>query len=68
MDALSIAASGITAASNRFGSSAERLASGTGDIAAELTEQVSAKIAFEASVSVARTSAEMSKQLLDILA
>lgn len=67
MDALSISAAGLSTASARFTASATAIASGTGDIAAQLTELSLAKVAVEASASVARTSSDLSKQLVDML-
>ncbi len=66
MDALTIAAAGAISATNRFSASAQRVASGTGDMATEAVEQISDKETFSASVAVMRTSDEMFKQLLDI--
>ena len=66
MNALSIAAAGAISATNRFSASAQRVASGTGDLATEAVEQVSDKEAFEASAAAMRVSDEMTKRLLDI--
>ena len=68
MDALSLATSGLVAAGDRFTASAVRIAGGSGDLSAELIEQASAKAAFEASVAVVKTTAEMSERLVDIVA
>ena len=67
MDALSSATAGLAAASARYTASVQAISSGSGDIASQLTELSLAKVAVEASASVARTTSEVSKQLLDIL-
>jgi flagellar hook protein FlgE len=74
--ALTSATTGMLAASQRFEASAARTARlGTDlpgadnvDMANEAVEQIQAADAFTANVRVARTAADMSKQLLDILA
>ena len=66
MDALSIAAAGAIAATDRFSQSAQRVANGTGDLATEAVEQVSDRTAFEASLAVMRVGDEMTRRLLDI--
>lgn len=68
MNALSIASAGLGTAANRFAASAERTATGAGDLAAEVVEQVSARQEFSADVAVIRAADDMSRRLLDILA
>lgn len=68
MNALSIAATGLINAGNRFDASARRMVSGEGDLATEVVEQVSEKTAFKASLAVIRAEDEMFKRLLDIKA
>ncbi|MFA4940281.1 flagellar basal body rod C-terminal domain-containing protein [Brevundimonas sp.] len=69
MQALSIAAAGMTTAQNRFESSARRTAAAPLDnLAEETVERVQAKTAFSANAAVVRTADEMTGTLLDILA
>jgi flagellar basal body rod protein FlgC len=62
----SIAAAGMTAATDRFAASAERTAKGDSDLAAEAAVQIASKQSFNASVKVMKVAEEMTKQLLDI--
>ena len=55
MDAFSIAATGAIAATNRFAASAQKVATGQGDLATEAVAQTSDKQAFEASTAVMRS-------------
>jgi len=74
--AITSALSGMQMAAKRFDQSASRVARlGTDlpgadqvDLANEAVDQIEAADSFTANVRVARTSADMSKQLLDILA
>ena len=67
MQALSIAAAGMSSALNRFETGARRTASGTLDtVAQDVVEQVQAETAFSAKVAVARTADQMLGALLDI--
>lgn len=77
MQALNIAAAGMTAATDRLSASAQRTAAwGVEqvqgqqkiDLAKEVVEQVSAKTDFKANAAVARTADEMTGALLDIIA
>jgi hypothetical protein len=69
MQALSIAAAGMSNALNRFETSARRTASGSLDtLPQDAVEQMEAKTAFSANVAVARTADEMIGALLDIKA
>lgn len=68
MNALSISASGMTAAAQRFDASARRTAAGGADPVSETVEQVSAKSQFEASAAVVRTADKMMGVLLDMKA
>ena len=73
--ALTSATSGLNAAAQRFDRSAARVARlGTDlpgaddvDLATEITDQIEAQTSFAANASVVKTSADMSKRLLDIL-
>ena len=71
MQALSIAAAGMTAAAHRLTESAQRTATWSAreidtDLAKEAVEQVSAKTDFEANVAVAKTADAMTGALLDL--
>lgn len=69
MQALSIAAAGMTSAQSRFDNSARRTATAPLEkLAEETVERFQAKTAFSANVAVARTADEMTGTLLDILA
>ncbi|HYE47069.1 MAG TPA: flagellar basal body rod C-terminal domain-containing protein [Caulobacter sp.] len=72
MQALSIAAAGLTAATARLDASAQRVArwspASDVDLAREAVEQVSAKTAFKANAAVIRSADRMMGELLDILA
>jgi flagellar basal body rod protein FlgC len=68
MDIFSIAAGGITAATNRFEASAKRVAEDPrSDLAGELVEQKLAGVEVEANIAVLNTANRMAKSLLDIL-
>ena len=64
---LSIASSGLAAADSRFTASAERVAGGAGDLASQLTELTTSKVALQVSIAVMKTTAELSERLLDIV-
>ena len=71
MQALSIAAAGMTAAAHRLTESAQRTATWSAreidtDLAKEAVEQVSARNDFAANVAVAKTADEMTGALLDM--
>lgn len=71
MQALSIAAAGMTAAAHRLTESAQRTATWSAreidtDLTQEVVEQVSARNDFAANVAVARTANEMTGALLDM--
>ncbi|PTS86999.1 MULTISPECIES: flagellar basal body rod C-terminal domain-containing protein [unclassified Caulobacter] len=71
MQALAIAAAGMTAAANRLTASAERAAAASardGDVdpVREAVERVTAKTDFEANVAVAKTADRMTGALLDL--
>jgi len=71
MQALAIAAAGMTAAANRLTASAERTATWTAreadaDLVREAVEQISAKTDFSANVAVAKTADSMTGALLDL--
>ena len=69
MQALSIAAAGMTSAQTRFDNSARRTATTPlADLAEETVERIQAKTAFSANAAVARTADDMTGTLLDILA
>jgi len=67
MQAIAIAAAGITAAAERFDASARRTAAAPLDnLVEETVERISAKVSFKANVAVLRTADEMLGALLDI--
>jgi flagellar basal body rod protein FlgC len=71
MQALAIAAAGMSAAANRLGASAERVATWDAretdtDLAKEAVEQISAKNDFKANAAVIKTADEMIGALLDL--
>lgn len=69
MQAFSIAASGIAAATARFDASARRTASAPlANLAEESVERILAEVAVKANVAVLKSADEMSGTLLDILA
>ncbi len=69
MQALSIAAAGMTTAQNRFDTSARRTAAAPLDnLAEEIVERIQAKTAFSANAAVLRTADDMTGTLLDMLA
>ena len=68
MDAIRIAGAGLTAAAARYTASAQSVASDSGDIAQQLVELSLAKVAGEASAAVVKTTSDVSKRLVDILA
>lgn len=69
MQAMSIAAVGMTSAQSRFEASARRTATAPLDnLAAETVERIQAKTAFTANAAVVRTADDMSGTLLDMLA
>ena len=69
MQAFSIAASGIAAATARFEASARRTASAPLDnLAGESVERIQAEVALKANVAVLKSADDMTGALLDILA
>lgn len=69
MNAMSIAASGIASALQRFDASAVRTAADPlADLAGETVERLQAKVAVQANAAVLRSADEMTGALLDILA
>jgi len=66
MDAFNIAAVGAIAAANGFSASAQKVASGQGDLASEAVSMASDQQTYKASLAVLRASDAMTKQLLDI--
>ena len=72
MQALAIAAAGMTAAANRLNASAERTArsdlsqSSDVDLVRETVEQVSARTDFKANAAVIKTASAMTGALLDM--
>ena len=69
MQALSIAAAGMTTAQNRFDSSARHTAAAPLDnLAEETVERIQARTAFSANAAVLRTADDMTGTLLDMLA
>jgi len=67
-DIFSIAAAGITAATNRFEASAKRVAQDPGaDLGSEIVEQKLAGVEVEANIAVLKTADKMTKSILDIL-
>jgi hypothetical protein len=70
MNPISSAASGLIAASNSFDQASVALsnaASGNGDIASAITDQIGAKIQFEAEAKVMQSIQKTQQQALDIL-
>ncbi len=70
MDPISSAASGLIAASNRFDQASTSLsnaAGGQGDIASAITDQISAKVQFEAQARVLKSTEQTFKDTLNIL-
>lgn len=69
MQAFSVAASGIAAATARFDASARRTAVAPLDnLATESVERIQAEVALKANAVVLRSANEMTGTLLDILA
>jgi flagellar hook protein FlgE len=71
MQAFAIAAYGMTAAANRLGNSAQRVATqdvrdADTDLAKEAVEQISAEADFEANAAVIKAADRMSGSLLDM--
>lgn len=71
MQALAIAASGMTAAANRLTASAQRVAAQdvrdtSTDLAKEAVEQISAQTDFKANAAVIKAADRMSGSLLDM--
>ena len=63
---MSTAISGMTMATRRLETSAANIARPGADVAAEAVDQMVAEITFKANAEVLRTTAQMTKQLLDI--
>ena len=71
MSAISTAISGVMDATNRFDSAASRTvrdASSGGDLVSDFVEQMEARQALSANISVIKASNAMTGQLLDIKA
>ena len=72
MSAISAISSGLITASNRFDQASTALsnaaAGGPGDIASAITDQISAKIQFEAEARVMKSVQQTEKRALDIIA
>lgn len=71
MQALAIAAAGMTVAANRLNASAERTAAWEAretdtDLAKEAVEQVSARVEYKANAQVIKTANDMAGTLLDM--
>ncbi len=71
MQALAIAAAGMSAAANRLDASAQRTAAWEArendtDLAKEAVEQISAKTEYKANAMVAKTADRMTGALLDL--
>ncbi|WP_421739097.1 flagellar hook protein FlgE [Caulobacter sp.] len=71
MQALAIAAAGMSAAANRLDASAQRTAAWEAretdtDLAKEAVEQISAKTDYKANAMVAKTADQMTGALLDM--
>jgi hypothetical protein len=66
MNALAIAAAGAIAATDRFSASAQKVATGQGDLATEAVSMASDNQTYAASLAVMRASDAMTKRLLDI--
>jgi len=72
MQVLAIASAGLQLAQRRFDESAQRTAQAGSpyadvDMAAEAVEQISARSAFSANVSVIRAANQMMGELLDLM-
>ncbi|HHN74820.1 MAG TPA: flagellar hook protein FlgE [Acidobacteria bacterium] len=64
----SASSAAIVAANDRLAASAARVASGTTDLAGEVTTQIAAARTVEASVAVLKIANEMTGTILDLLA
>ena len=70
MNPISSVASGLISASNRFDQTSmavSNAAAGQGDMASAITDQISAKIQFEAEAKVLRSTEQTFKDTLNIL-
>ncbi|QUD89694.1 hypothetical protein [Phenylobacterium montanum] len=70
MDPISAISSGLTASMSVFSQASTALgnaAAGNSDIASAITDQIGAKVAFEAEAKVMQSLAQTQKQVLDIL-
>jgi flagellar hook protein FlgE len=72
MQVMAIASAGLQTSMQRFEQSAQRTAAASSpyadvDLAQEVVEQVSARSAFSANVSVIRTANQMMGELLDMM-
>ncbi|MEP6829825.1 MAG: hypothetical protein ABI963_05770 [Rhizomicrobium sp.] len=70
---MSIAASGVTAAANRFSTAASNLVRATSsdapsDTAQPIVDMIESRTAFTATLAVLKAADKMSKSLLDIVA
>jgi hypothetical protein len=72
MNPIASIGAGLLAAQGRFDQASTALSSaaagGPGDIASAATDQIGAKIAFEAEAKVMKSISQTQKQVLDILA
>jgi hypothetical protein len=70
MNPIASIGAGLVAASNRFdqaSASVSSAAAGSGDLASAITDQIGARIAFEAEAKVMQSMAQTEKQTLNIL-
>ncbi len=72
VDALSTATAGLRSASDRFDRAAVSIAengvsSAPGDVVGSIVDLIQARISVESNAAVARSAAESSRRLLDIL-
>ena len=71
MNPISSAASGLIAASNRFDQASiavsDTAAGGPGDLATAITDQISAKIQFQAEAKLVQSVNQTTKDVLNIL-
>lgn len=65
MNVLSLAASGMAAATARFERGAQSIAQGEGDVAEAIVDTIQAKAQFRASAALVRVSDEMMADLLE---
>lgn len=68
VDAVSSSLTGIFNATDRLAKSAEKIASGSADLAQEVVESKLAATNFEANVTVLKATLDTERKILDILA